>query len=390
MRVDPERLDELLDLVGDLLQEKYRQSDVLARWEVSGVAPDLGEMQAWYRRISQRIEDLRDAVVRIRLKPVQGVFRKYPRLVEDLSRGLGREVELSILGEDAELDRSLLEGLYDPLTQLLRNAIDHGIEPAAERLQRGKPRRGSLTLAARREDNLMVIEVKDDGRGIDTARLAARAVSEGILTSERLQQMGEMERMELIFLPGISTSTEVTDTSGRGIGMDVVRSHLKRLGGRVELWSEPGLGTAVRLYIPLTLAIVRVLVAHVGSLAVGLPVSGVVDILRVGVETLQPHNHGWYLPWRTTLLEARPISQLLGLPTHQHVGPYHQIAVLQVADRRFAVWVDHFDGVVECVLKNPKREISAMPGVMGGTATATGELTLVLDLGRLQDELSRS
>lgn len=384
VRVDVARLDTLLNLMGDLLQEKHRQQrliDELAATEEQ--TPTITAMVQSHRRFERLISDLQDAVLSTRMLPVQGVFRRYPRIVKDLAARLGKEVELTISGEQTELDRALLEGLFDPLIHLLRNSIDHGIEAPLERLRRNKNRRGTIGLSASQEGNQIVLEIKDDGRGIDPEEMVDRAIKLKLLNPDRAKELNDQEKIDLIFLAGFTSRPEVTETSGRGVGMSVVRDHLRRIGGLITVHSRQGEGTTLRIAMPLTLAILQVLLVRVKGAQYAIPLSSVVGAHRVEREQLTLYRGGWYLPRPGSMLPLYSLSTLLGLEP-PHLPPNRcYLAEVGVAEKRYGVWVDGFDGIYESVIKSLEGSLTRLPGVAGGTFIGSGELVLVLDVGTL-------
>lgn len=384
VRVDVAKLDSLLNLMGDLLQEKHRQSrlvdELMARDSEDPTAVAISHS---HRRFERLLGDVQDAVLSTRMLPVQGVFRRYPRIVRDLATRLGKEVELTIAGEQTELDRALLEGLFDPLIHLLRNSIDHGIEAPLERVRRNKPRRGTISLSASQEGNQIVLEIKDDGRGIDSSEMVERAVMLKLLNPDRAKELNEQEKIDLIFLPGFTSRPEVTETSGRGVGMSVVRDHLRRIGGLITVHSHLGEGTTLRIAMPLTLAILQVLLVRVGGSQYAIPLSSVMGAHRVEREQLTLYRGGWYLPRPGSMLPIFSLATLLGTQP-PHLPPERcYLAEVGVAEKRYGVWVEGFDGIYESVIKSLEGSLTRLPGVAGGTFIGSGELVLVLDVGTL-------
>ncbi|MFM7201222.1 MAG: ATP-binding protein [Myxococcota bacterium] len=384
VRVDVAKLDSLLNLMGDLLQEKHRHSRLVERLvEEHRESPDVQALVQSHRNFDRLLGDLQDAVLSTRMLPVQGVFRRYPRIVKDLAARLGKEVELVIAGEQTELDRALLEGLFDPLIHLLRNSIDHGIEAPLERVRHNKSRRGMISLSASQEGNQIVLEIRDDGRGIDPEEMVDRAIKLRLLDPDRAKELNEQDKIDLIFLSGFTSRPDVTETSGRGVGMSVVRDHLRRIGGLITVQSRQGEGTTLRIAMPLTLAILQVLLVRVGRARYALPLSSVVGAHRVERNQLTLYRGGWYLPRPGSMLPLFSLATLLGVEPPQLPPERCYLAEIGVAEKRYGVWVDGFEGIFESVIKSLEGSLTRLPGVAGGTFVGSGELVLVLDVGTL-------
>ncbi len=280
LRVNVEVLETLMNLAGELVLSRNQLREALARKDERAVA-------ASSQRINLVTSDLQEAIMQTRMQPIGNVFGKFPRVVRDLSRSLGKEVRLDIEGREVELDKTLIEGLSDPLTHMVRNAVDHGIEMPDERARRGKKHEGVVRLRAFHEAGQVVIEIGDDGKGIDAARVAASALKKGLITSEKLQGLSDKDKAALIFLPGLSTAEKVSDVSGRGVGMDVVKTNLDRLGGKVEIETEPGRGSLFRIKLPLTLAIIPSLIVTEQNQRFAIPQVNVVELIRIAAEQVQ-------------------------------------------------------------------------------------------------------
>ena len=269
LRVDAQRIDNVLDLVGELIIGKSMLQQAFA--EFARYAPKeamrgrFSDAMAFQARV---LNDLQRSVMKIRMVPVEQLFRRFPRMVRDVARQCGKDVELVIHGQDTDLDKSLLDAIAEPLTHLVRNAISHGIESSEERVQRGKPARGTIHLTSYHHGNQVIVEIRDDGRGIDSNKLKAKAVETAVISEEEADRLGEAGILELIFRPGLSTADQITEVSGRGVGMDVVQTVLHRLKGSVDIETRAGQGTTFRLKLPLTLAIIRALLFNVAASAV--------------------------------------------------------------------------------------------------------------------------
>lgn len=302
MRVDVRKLDEFINLVGELVLERNRLTRLASDASLGRISPD--ELHSVLNQSAGRLsfitEELQTAGLKARMVPIDTVFRKFPRLVRDVARSVQKEVELIVRGEETEIDKTMVELIGDPLVHLIRNSLDHGLESPAARLAAGKKSQGCIRLEARPEGDQIVISVSDDGAGIDSNRVLAKAIEKGFVTSDRARLLSKKEILDFIFLPGFSTAETVNDLSGRGVGMDVVRSNLKRMNGSIEIDSLPGQGTTVLLHLPLTLAILPVLLVQVAGDVYGLP-------MRSVIETSQMR------PADVHQVEGREVLQLRGL-----------------------------------------------------------------------------
>ncbi len=378
VRVDVERLDRLMNLVGELVVDRIRFQQIAQRLRearlVDGVAEELAEATTHLGRVAS---DLQAEVLKARMLPIEHLFSRFPRYVRDLARRAGKRVELVLEGQDTELDRSVIEQIGGPLMHLVRNAIDHGIEPPEERERAGKPAAGRLCLAAFQEEEGIVVVVEDDGRGIDTDRVRQKAVALGILSPEAAGRLSEEEAVELIFHPGLSTAQAVTEVSGRGVGMDAVRAGVQALGGSVEVETRRGQGTRFLLRLPLTLAIVRALLVSCGGERYALPLAGVQEIVEVPAGRV--HRVG---PHRTTLLRGAvlpvvSVHEALELPVPEAAG--RLLCVVTGGRRRVGLWVDRVLGEGEVVVKPLGPYLGQVPGVSGATILGDGRVALILE-----------
>jgi two-component system chemotaxis sensor kinase CheA len=378
VRVDVERLDRLMNLVGELVVDRIRFQQIAQRLRearlVDGVAEELAEATTHLGRVAS---DLQAEVLKARMLPIEHLFSRFPRYVRDLARRAGKRVELVLEGQDTELDRSVIEQIGGPLMHLVRNAIDHGIEPPEERERAGKPAAGRLCLAAFQEEEGIVVVVEDDGRGIDTDRVRQKAVALGILSPEAAGRLSEEEAVELIFHPGLSTAQAVTEVSGRGVGMDAVRAGVQALGGSVEVETRRGQGTRFLLRLPLTLAIVRALLVSCGGERYALPLAGVQEIVEVPAGRV--HRVG---PHRTTLLRGAvlplvSVHEALEIPVPE--GTDRLLCVVTGGRRRVGLWVDRVLGEGEVVVKPLGPYLGQVPGVSGATILGDGRVALILE-----------
>jgi two-component system, chemotaxis family, sensor kinase CheA len=380
LRVDVNLLDTLMRLVGEL---------VLTRNQIVATAAarsDTG-MQRSSQRLNLLVSELQAGVMKTRMQPIDTVWNKLPRLVRDVSVACGREVRLVLEGRDTELDKTILEAIKDPLTHVVRNAIDHGIESPEARVAAGKPAEGTLTMRAFHEGGQVNIEISDDGAGIDPARIATKAIERGLATVEQLRAMPPREIVNLIFVPGFSTATKVTNMSGRGVGMDVVRTNVEKIGGTVDIASEPGLGTTLKIKIPLTLAIIPALTVECAGERYAVPQVSLDELLclegelaRAGVEYL---SGAPVFRLRGTLIPLVWLDHVLDLTDAPHVDESVYILVLQADGRRFGLVVDRVLNTEEIVVKPLSRQLKSIGTYAGATILGDGRVALILDVRAL-------
>ncbi len=375
VRVDVDLLDGLVQLVGELV---LTRNQILQRTETA----DDVELVRASQRLDLVASELQESVMRTRMQPIGQVWSKMPRIVRDLAHQLGREVDLDMQGHETELDRSLLEALKGPLTHLVRNSLDHGIEPPADRVAQGKPAAGKLSLRAYHESGQVVVEITDDGKGIDPAKIGDVAVSRGVVSREQLARMEPRAVLDLIFKPGFSTAETVTNVSGRGVGMDVVRTSIERIGGSVDMTSTVGAGTMMRIRIPLTLAIIPALVVGQGGERYAIPQANLVELVRLegqdlrdNVETLAGAP---VLRLRGRLLPLVSLSEALGGEKAAPDGL--TIVVVQADEVRFGLCVEEVHDTQEIVVKPIGRQLKAIPMYAGATIMGDGRVALILDV----------
>lgn len=380
LRVDVALLNRMMNLVGEL---------VLTRNQVLQATSADPNMTLLSRRLDMVTADLRESVMRARMQPVSNVFSKMPRIVRDLSQSLGRQVKLQMEGQETELDKSLLEAIKDPLTHAVRNSLDHGIEPPDVRAAAGKDPEGTLRLRAMQEGSHVIIEVADDGAGISPEKVRNKAIERGIITAERAAMLAEREILQLIFLPGFSTAAAVTNVSGRGVGMDVVRTNVEKIGGKVELDSRVGKGTTLRLRIPLTLAIIPALIVRSVHQSFALPQGALSELVHVSAE-----NSNASIEWidnaplyrlRGKLLPLVFLDRLL-VPGARHAAVDERenfIAVLDADGRQFGLVVDGLADPEEIVVKPLSAALKGIGLYSGATVLGNGELALILDPGAI-------
>lgn len=381
MRVDVRKIDDLINLIGELVVERNRLLQLTKNLnsDISEVDSPLSHSAS---RLSFITEELQTAALRTRMVPINTVFCRFPRLVRDLAQALGKETNLVIRGEETEIDRTLVELVSDPLVHLIRNALDHGLESPEMRERAGKPRQGTICIEATQEGDQILVILSDDGAGIDPARILGKAIELQLVTAERAASLGEREILNFIFLPGFSTADKATDVSGRGVGMDVVRTNLKKVNGSIEVHSKIGQGTTMVMHLPLTLAVVPVLLVQAADDVFALP-------LRAIVETDRQANTRVHLVDGCEVVRLRgetlPLMRLRSLcpPSPNQPASEGKIVVLEVAEKRFALLVDGLAGQESTVIKPLGSYLHDCTGIAGATVSGDGRVRLVLDPGEL-------
>jgi two-component system chemotaxis sensor kinase CheA len=386
IRIDVGRLDELMNLVGELVVQKTRLQLQAGRL-VSTLGADnpvAREAEEGAQQFSRIATQLQDQVTGLRMLPIDSVFSRFPRVVRDVAAKLGKDVALVVDGKETELDRSVLEEVGDPIGHLVRNALAHGIEPPEVRLAAGKTADGRINLSARHADGMIVIAVEDDGAGMDPAMLRRKAIEKGLLTAEIANGLTEEDALKIIFTPGFSTAPEISDVAGRGVGMDVVRTNIERLGGRVDVASVVGVGTRISLSLPLTLAIVRAMLVRSADRVWALPLIGVVETLRVTPESISWVQGRPVILLRDRVIPIEVIDSALGDPARALVaGPrgFINIVIVRSREHELGLAVDAFVGEQEIVLKSMTTFATRLVGISGGTVLADGTVALVVDIG---------
>lgn len=380
LRVDVERIDKVMDLAGEIVLARNRLLNLANKLEAKYAGDEhiegLTETVSFLDRVTS---DLQLAVMRMRMQPLQKVFVKFPRMVRDLARTLGKEVDLEIYGEDTEVDKSVIEHIGDPLVHIIRNSIDHGIEFPEERISKGKNPKGKIIINAYQKGTQIVIDISDDGKGIDIEAVKAKAITKGLITLEEAEKMSEDAIINLIFLPGFSTKDVSTELSGRGVGMDVVKSNVAKLNGYVEIFTEKDKGTTFRISLPLTLAIIQAMMIQVGDEIYAIPQSMIEETLRVYSKDIKEVTGQRVLTVREKVLPVFMLNEILGLPSNID-SERKYILVASVGERRFCVSVDSVLGQEEIVIKTINGINSEECGIMGATITGDGKVVLILDL----------
>ncbi|WP_258360084.1 chemotaxis protein CheA [Moorella sulfitireducens] len=388
VRVDVQRLENLMNLVGELVIDRTRLAEV-----GNGLKSRLGneELLETLEEVSLHIgritSDLQEEIMKARMFPIDQVFNRFPRMVRDLARKAGKEIDFIIEGRETELDRTVIEEIGDPLIHLLRNAIDHGIEEPAARLKAGKSRHGTVRLRAFHQENQIVITVEDDGAGMDPEKIKARAVARGLLSHEAAARLGPREALDLIFLPGFSMTDKVTDVSGRGVGMDIVRSHLEKINGTIDIRTTPGRGTCFTIKLPLTLAINRSLLVQVGGRVYAFPLANVVEIISITPPEVQHVHRQQVVVVRGRVLPLIYLGQALGLHVTAPAEENYAVVIVGLAEKQFGFIVDNLIGEQEIVIKSLGNFIGKIPGIAGATIMGDGSVALILDVRSLVDNL---
>jgi len=385
IRVDTSRLDQVLNLSGEIGLTKNRLTSLRA--DILAGKSDSETLHALDQAVSQLdllVSDLQNSVMKTRMQPIGRLFQKYPRIARDLARQLGKDVELVLAGEETEVDKTMIEDLADPLIHLIRNAVDHGVEMPDERAAAGKSAKSLVRLEARQEGDHIVLIIADDGKGMSAERIRAKAVDKGLISEEEANTLDERQSLNLIFLPGFSTKTQVSDVSGRGVGMDVVKTNIQKLNGSVEIRSEPGKGSVFLISLPLTLAILPVLLVLLRDQPFALPLSLVREILPIDQQRVQEVGGRATLVVRGEVLPVISLAKLLGWP--QDCSPEYGV-FMQTAERSFILGVDSFAGRDDAVIKS--LEDFRPKGVAGVTTLSNGQIVLILDMKELLTDFSQ-
>ncbi len=386
VRVDVRRLDHLMNLIGELVLGKNRliriYGDVEERYDGEKFLEELNQVVS---SISAVTTDLQLAVMKTRMQPVGKVFNKFPRMVRDLSRELGKSIELIIEGEETELDKSIVEEIGDPLIHIIRNSCDHGIEPLEERRKLNKPETGKVQLSAYNEGNHIVIKISDDGKGLDPVMLKEKAIEKGVISERDAEGMSDREAFNLIFKPGFSTAKVVSNVSGRGVGMDVVKTNIEKLNGIIEIDSEVGVGTTQKLKIPLTLAIIQALLVGVQEEYYAIPLSSVLETVRISQDEIYTVDGKSVLRLRDEVLSLVRLSDIFKVDAILESNSDVYVVIIGLADQKIGVIVDYLIGQEEVVIKSLGYYLKNTRGIAGATVRGDGKITLIVDVGAMMD-----
>ncbi|AIQ53443.1 chemotaxis protein CheA [Paenibacillus sp. FSL R7-0331] len=383
VRVNVERLDYLMNLVGELLIDQTSLSDLNAlgrRGDPSKVLESISEVSDHMGGV---IRELQDGVMKTRMLPIDQLFSRFPRLIRDLSQKLGKEMELVVQGGETELDRMIIEELSDPLIHLIRNSADHGLESPEERAALGKPAKGRITLTSFHEENHVVIQFEDDGKGIDGNKIKASALDKGLITAEQAAHMNEQEAVHLIFEPGFSTASQVSEVSGRGVGMDIVRSQIGRLNGMIDIDTTVSKGTCFTIRLPLTLAIIKGLLVKVSGRVLIIPMYNVVEIVRISPDDIQTIHGGHAIMNHGRIVPFSWLRDKLQYPRMERKSKTISLVIVRSVDKSAAFAVDEIIGNQEVVIKTLGTYLGAMNHLSGATILGNGQVAVILDASYL-------
>jgi two-component system chemotaxis sensor kinase CheA len=384
VRIDVERLDELMNLVGKLVLGRNRLTQIVSgiveRFEGESLARELMDTIA---QVDYLTSELQAVVMRARMMPIAKVFSKFPRIVRDLSRDLNKEVELLIYGEETEVDKSVIESIHDPLVHLIRNAIDHGIETPQERKAVGKPEKGKVILRAEHEGNFIVITVEDDGRGIDPERVKRKAVEKKIITEQEASSISDRDALNLIFLPGFSTAGKVTNVSGRGVGLDVVKANITKLNGMIDVQSTLGQGTKFILKLPLTLAIIQGLLVDVCGEIFIIPLSSVIEVVRIPRSQVHSIKGREIIRLRDSVLPLVRLADIFNLSSNGDFKENLYVVVVGLAEKKLGIVVDGLVGQKEVVIKSLGSYLNNVRGIAGATILGDGTVRMIVDVAQI-------
>jgi len=391
IRVDVERLDELLNIVSELVLGRNQlaqvYSEAISEYEGSKLTRDLAEAT---KQIDLMTNELQLVVMKTRMVKIGKVFNRFPRVVRDLSKEMEKNVNLVIKGEETELDKTLIEEINDPLVHLVRNSVDHGIESPDERVAKGKDPKGTLTLSATHEGNHVIIAIEDDGKGINPEIIKAKAIEKGIITKEKAEDLSETEIFNFIFAPGFSTAAVVTNVSGRGVGMDVVRTNVAKLRGIINIESKVDVGTKIIIKLPLTLAIIAGMVVKAREEILVIPLSSVIEVLRVHTDEIYSVNSNPVIKVRDRVIPLVSIDKLLYNQKEDKAAKVFQfVVIVGVAEKVFGIKVDEMIGQKEIVIKSLGSYLGNIEGIAGSSIMGDGRVVMILDIAELLQKINR-
>lgn len=382
LKVSQDKIDRLMELIGEMVVAKNALPYLATRAETVFQQRELArEIKAQYSVINRIAEDMQHAIMQVRMLPVGIIFQRFGRLVRDIGKKLGKDVSLVVEGEETEADKNVIESLADPLIHILRNSLDHGLETPDVRVASGKPPQGVLRVAARQEGDRVVLTISDDGAGIDTERVRAKAVERGLIPADRASSLSDIEAVQLVFLPGFSTAESISDLSGRGVGMDVVRTAVERINGQVELESERGRGTTVRLTLPLSMAVTNVMMIEAGGRHFGVPMDLIVETVRVPAEDIHHFKRSQTTVLRGRIVPLRALSDMLGmdLPPQPNSDGELAVLVVRLGSESIGLLVDNFHGTSDIILKPLEGVLAGITGFAGTALMGDGSVLMILN-----------
>ena len=388
VRVDIDKLDHLMNIVGELVLSKSAITAIAEQLKQQASNDLTAELQKATRGLDRRLEELQQGVMDVRMVPIAQIFDKMVRIIRRVSNEQGKRIALDIRGADTELDKLIVEDLSDPLMHIIRNAVDHGIEPGEERVAAGKPEKGTITLWASQKGNHVVLEIGDDGRGIDAKRVRQKAIERGLVSPET--ELSRDDIYNLVFLPGFSTRDEVTDLSGRGVGMDVVKNNIAALSGAIEIDSELGRGTLMTITLPITLAIIKALIVRVSGRSYAIPINSVLETLMIDATAIRTIERREVIELRQKTLPLLRLTEVFALPVEEKKGNARSFVVVTgMAEKRIGIMVDELIGQQDLVIKSLGKTLSFVRGIAGAADLGNQKTVLVLDVGGLMSEALR-
>lgn len=384
IRVDIDRLDSVLNLAGELVLSRNRLIRLGGKLSDSGTETEINShLNEAIAQLDLVTTDLQLAVMKMRMQPIAKVFNKFPRMVRDLARQMEKEVELHISGEETELDKTVIEEIGDPLVHIVRNSIDHGMEMPADREAKGKHRCGRVELAAYQEGRNIVVSVRDDGKGMDPEALKRSAVEKGLIPAEEAEKLSRSDALNIIFIPGFSTAKAVSSISGRGVGMDVVKTNISRINGTITIDSEVGKGTLITFRLPLTLAIIQALTVEAGGEVYGIPLSNVVENIRVMPDEIKTVDGREVINIRDRIYPVVRLGSLVAGSNASEKVDWKYIVIISIGEKSFGILVDRLHGQEEIVMKSMGEYLKGTEGIAGACITGDGNVILILDMAGL-------
>ena len=382
LKVGQEKIDRLMDLIGEMVVAKNALPYLAQRAETVFAQRELArEIKAQYAVINRIAEDMQHAIMQVRMMPVGTVFQRFGRLVRDVSKKLSKDVQLVIEGEETEADKNVIESLADPLIHIIRNSLDHGIEQPEARVKAGKPAQGTIRVSARQESDRVLIEITDDGAGVNPNTVRAKAIERGLIPADKAQTLTDSEAVQLIFLPGFSTAETISDLSGRGVGMDVVRTAVERINGHVALRSEFGRGTHLTLSLPLSMAVTNVMIIEAGERRFGVPMDMIVETVRVHADDIHHFKQARTTVLRGRIVPLRALHELLELGAEPHINEEgeHAVLVVRLGNENVGLLVDQFHGATDIILKPLEGVLAGLTGFAGTALMGDGSVLMILN-----------